>query len=230
MPETIIQQIKNADSDGRITIADSLSDDLITSWLSEDNWKVRNAAVKIIGELKLTTYTDTLIKFITDRTPAKFIDRLLGGDYYQVGFIRRNAAHALGCVGKPSPELTTALLIAINDKYWEVRAAAIEAFQKLYSEEPSGEIVQALLKALQDRKFEVVAQAVYALGALSPNEAVIRHFQKLYDHPNILVKTAIIGALKTLLKRGIVTDEKKVNDELNNIFIPGKYTFNLNNS
>lgn len=228
MPETIIQQIKNADSAGRTIIADSLSNDLINSWLSDNNWKVRNAAVKIIGELKLTTYSDTLIKFITDRTPAKFIDRLLGGDYYQVGFIRRNAAHALGRVGKPSPELTAALLTAIKDTYWEVRAAAIEAFQKLYSDESSTEIVQALMKALQDSKFEVVAQAVYALGVLSPNEAVIHHFQKLYDHPNILVKTAIIDTLKTLVKKGIVTDEKKVNDELNNIFIPGKYTFNNN--
>ena len=226
IPETILQKAKTAGTGEQKAIAQTLTEGLIDSWLSDSNWKVRNTAVKIICELRLTAYTGTLLSFITDRTPAKFFARLLGGDYYQVGFIRRNAAHAVGHLGTKSAAVVSALLTAMHDNYWEVRVEAIRAFRALYAGDAAPEIVQAITNALHDKAFEVVEQAVYALGELCVSGDVLPHFQWLYDHPNVLVKTALMQAIKTLYKRGIITDRNKIENELSNIFIPGKYELN----
>jgi len=223
---SLLTEIKNTkpDSPDRQNITDSLSYDLVTTWLNDPSWKIRNNAVKIIGELRLTGFTDTLANFVTDRTPAKFMDRILGGDYYQVGFIRRNASYALGYLNNTGEKVTAALLEASKDRYWEVRAEAINAIRKLYRNNVPPEILEAVSHALRDKNFEVVAQAVCTLGDLSTRENVVNDLRKTYDHPNIIVKTVVAETLKKLHERGVIKDRSKLTAELNNIFIPGIYS------
>lgn len=229
-PDSLLEEIKNTkpDSPERQNIADSISHDLITAWLNNPSWKIRNIGVKIIGELRLSEFTEILAKIVTDRTPAKLIDRMLGGDYYQVGFIRRNAAYALGCMDTAAENVTSALLEASQDRYWEVRAEAFNAMRRLYVKNVPSEILDTVSQALQDKSFEVVAQAVCTLGELATRGNVVYNLRKTYDHPNIIVKTVVVETLKKLHERGVIKDKAELSSELKNIFIPGIY-FLINN-
>lgn len=224
--DSLLTEIKNTkpDSPARHKIAGSLSHDLVSTWLDDPSWKIRNNAVKIISGLKLSDFTETLAEIVADRTPAKLKDRMLGGDYYQVGFIRRNAAYALGCMNNTGAIVTSALLKASKDRYWEVRAEAINAFRRLYTKNVPSDILEAVCHALQDKTFEVVAQAVCTLGNISTQENVVNDLRQTYDHPNIIVKTVVVEMLKKLHERGVIKDRTKLSEELKNIFIPGIYT------
>lgn len=225
-PEEIVIALKSSGNDTakREEIAGTLTGEQIKSWLENSNWKIRNWAVKIIDELRLSEYTENLIAMISDRTPAKFIDRVLGGDYYQVGFIRRNATTALGNIGSPSPEVSSVLIAALQDRYWEVRAKALSAIRKLYTKKAPEELMKAVVTSVKDKKFEVTARAIYTLGELSVGEDVVLHLRSSYNHPNIIVKTVAVEALKKLYDRGVLSDRDKLSKELENIFIPGRYT------
>ena len=54
-----------------------------------------NLGVKFVGLIRYRKEIPTLLSWIMDRTPAPRRQRLLGGDFLQVGFIRRNALQAL---------------------------------------------------------------------------------------------------------------------------------------
>jgi len=223
---SLLTDIKNTspESPERQKIADSISHDIVTTWLKDPSWKIRNNAVKIITALRLTEFTEILATILTDRTPAKLIDRLLGGDYYQVGFIRRNSAYALGFMKNTGEKVTSALLEASKDRYWEVRAEAINAMRRLYNKEVPSEILKTVSHALADKNFEVVAQAICTLGYLSIRENVVNDLRKTYDHPNIIVKTVVVETLKKLHDRGVIKEQTTLSEELKNIFIPGMYS------
>ncbi|MFC1477746.1 HEAT repeat domain-containing protein [candidate division KSB1 bacterium] len=222
-PFTLLTTIQNADSNTREKIAGTLDHDLMRKWLDHDNWKTRNAAVKIIGELKLSEYSDTLIGFITDRTPARFVDRIFGGDFHQVGFIRRNATAVLGNFAEPEKAVTDALIAAIGDPYWEVRAQGLRTCNKLFPGPAPDDILSSAEKALNDDVFEVAIEAVLFLAQKSGTTDVIDKFRALYDHPNSLVKQALIEAFKELYDRGIIKDKSLLVKEIQDIFIPGMY-------
>lgn len=224
--DTLLTEIKNTKpgSPERNKIANSISHDLVSTWLHDPSWKIRNNAVKIISDLRLSGFTETLANIMADRTPAKLIDRILGGDYYQVGFIRRNAAYALGYMNNTGSIVTSALLKASKDRYWEVRAEAINAIRRLYTDNVPTDILETVSHALQDKNFEVVAQAVCTLGILSTRENVVDDLRQTYDHPNLIVKTVVVETLKKLHERGVIKDRTKLSAELKNIFIPGIYS------
>jgi len=227
-PQTILAMLNDADDAARDTIARSIDTGLLDQWLSSRNWKIRNDAVKIIGELKLRDYTGVLIEMLTDRKPAKLIDRIFGGDFYQVGFIRRNAATALGKIGEPGKTVETALLTALNDPYWEVRTAAIKACAMIFTEGVPDALMRALAAKLDDRVFDVVAAAVRAANNRGAGKDILPRLRKLYDHPNSLVKLAVISTIRGLFERGVITDRKALESELRNIFVPGSYQMNAN--
>ena len=59
-----------------------------------------------------------MLAILNDRRPAAWYKRLLGGDYEQVGFVRRNALSAIGRLGGVTPDVEEALLAAaLSDPY-----------------------------------------------------------------------------------------------------------------
>jgi len=84
----------------------------------------------------------------------------------------------------------------------------------------------ALRNTLTDRDFEVLREAVLTLGLKGTGTHVLQSLKPLYDHPNVLVKAAIIEAIKTLFQRGIITSQEVVYKEIRNIFVPGKTGIN----
>ncbi len=63
--------------------------------LSHKPWQERNLGVKLIGFTQHREKIPTLLKMLCDRTPVSRIKRFFGGDFQQVGFIRRNIVQAL---------------------------------------------------------------------------------------------------------------------------------------
>ena len=59
----------------------------------------------------VTRYSNSL----SARTPATRLRRLLGGDFFQVGFIRRNALTSLARIDRHTPNLESALATADTD-------------------------------------------------------------------------------------------------------------------
>ena len=92
--------------------------------LTASDWNARNMGVKLIGLLKDETKIEHLLRFVEDRTPASRLHRLLGGDFKEVGFIRRNALTSLMVIDKYVPGLDRVLVAALKDPYYEVRVRA----------------------------------------------------------------------------------------------------------
>ena len=189
-------------------------------YLQSDNWKIRNVGVKLVGMLGFKEMIPELIKMLIDRTPDKFLNRLLGGDFVQVGFIRRNCIRSLIMLKESNREITEALHKALDDPYWEVRAEAVNAIAKLISKNALSDIEKKLIELLNDKRFEVVLSSVESLGLIARNREVLKHLRRLYYYPNQKVKMMLIKSLHNLFARGIITDEKELRDELNQIFIP----------
>ena len=101
------------------------------SLLVHSSWEQRNLGVKLLGLLQARDRVPLLLALLRDRRPAPFLKRLLGGDYVQVGFIRRNIVVALARLGQVTPEVEAALVEAFHDPYYEVRAEAARAASAL---------------------------------------------------------------------------------------------------
>jgi len=189
-------------------------------YLQSKNWKIRNVGVKLIGILKFKEMIPDLLIMLTDKTPDTFLNRLLGGDFVQVGFIRRNCIRSLIVLQESNNEIKEAIYKALSDPYWEVRAEAVLAVIKLLLKEDLKDIEESLMKLLDDRKFEVLVRSIEALGLVSKNKEILKSFRRLYYHPNNKVKCMLIKALHNLFKRGVISTEEELTNELNQIFVP----------
>jgi UDP-N-acetylglucosamine--N-acetylmuramyl-(pentapeptide) pyrophosphoryl-undecaprenol N-acetylglucosamine transferase len=97
------------------------------SLLIHPNWEERNVGVKLLGLLRAKEKIPLLLAVFHDRRPASALKRLFGGDFEQVGFIRRNIMTALMRMDEVTPEVEAALMLAFQDPYYEVRAEAARA-------------------------------------------------------------------------------------------------------
>ena len=189
-------------------------------YLQSEKWKIRNVGVKLVGMLGFREMIPELIKMLTDRTPDKFLNRLFGGDFVQVGFIRRNCIRSLVALKESNRAIREALYKALDDPYWEVRAEAVNAITKLFSKENLSDIEKKLIELLCDKKFEVILFTVESLGLIARDTGVLKHLRKLYFHPNQKVRLMLVKTLHNLFDRGIIPDKKDLTNELNQIFIP----------
>ncbi len=147
--------------------------------LTHPAWQDRNLGVKLVG---LTHYRDklpALLHMMVDRTPVGWLKRRLGGDFVQVGFIRRNIAQALRVINVINSEVEQHLLAAMEDPYYEVRAQACRTAAHFSASLAGKEVwLSAVLKRLQDDSFEVLVEAAEALGELGVDGRALRRFAR----------------------------------------------------
>lgn len=188
------------------------------------DWKIRNVAVKLTGVLKTSALLPNLIACVCNRTPASFFNRMFGGDYKEVGFVRRNAVRVLAHMGARTPDVYSALLTALSDPYYEVRSEAARAGRQLFAPDRTelAEFLTRLCTLTTDRNFEVLIAAIEALGELAPTIESTGNMRALSYHTNNRVKSAVAHAYKRLHERGIISMEE-YRTHLNMIFIPGGY-------
>jgi UDP-N-acetylglucosamine--N-acetylmuramyl-(pentapeptide) pyrophosphoryl-undecaprenol N-acetylglucosamine transferase len=135
------------------------------------------------------------------------LQKLFGGDYRQVGFIRRNALISLQILRRWSPEVEARVFEALDDAYYEVRAQAARTMghcaEHLFQRQA---VTEKLLSLIRDRSFEVVREAVLALGAVGGSREVVKGLLGLKEHHYWQVREAALRAVTMLVERGIVTD------------------------
>jgi UDP-N-acetylglucosamine--N-acetylmuramyl-(pentapeptide) pyrophosphoryl-undecaprenol N-acetylglucosamine transferase len=179
------------------------------SLLTSPSWPERNLGVKLVGLLKHEEKLPSLLHLLADRTPATRLQKLFGGDYRQVGFIRRNALIALQILRRWSPEVEARVFEALDDGYYEVRAQAARTMghcaEHLFQRQA---VTEKLLSLIRDRSFEVVREAVLALGAVGGSREVAKGLLELKEHHYWQVREAALRAVTMLVERGIVTDRE----------------------
>jgi UDP-N-acetylglucosamine--N-acetylmuramyl-(pentapeptide) pyrophosphoryl-undecaprenol N-acetylglucosamine transferase len=173
------------------------------SLLVSAEWERRNLGVKLIGLLHARDKTPLLLTLLSDRRPAPLIKRLFGGDFVQVGFVRRNIVAALGRLGMVSAEVQDALLAAFDDPYFEVRAEAARTSARLAARlSDRAGTVAALRRLLSDRWLEVASAAAQALGQVGHAHDALPALLALQDARLWRLRAAALEGLLTLVERG----------------------------
>ncbi len=177
------------------------------SLLTSPSWPERNLGVKLIGLLKHGEKLSSLLHLLADRTPASRLQKFFGGDYLQVGFIRRNALISLQILNMWGPEVEARVFEALDDGYYEVRAQAARTMGHCAEELLQKQAVaEKLLSLLKDRSFEVVREVVLALGTVGGDREVAKALLGLKEHHYWQVREAALRAVTMLVERGIITD------------------------
>jgi UDP-N-acetylglucosamine--N-acetylmuramyl-(pentapeptide) pyrophosphoryl-undecaprenol N-acetylglucosamine transferase len=175
------------------------------------HWNQRNVGIKLIGLLKDESKIDHLLRVLTDRTPVGWWRRLLGGDFYQVGFIRRNALVSLVLIDRHTEALEEALLTALSDPYYEVRAQAARALARFSQRLTAPSRFQkALMGMLADKSFEVIRESALALGSVGQDGYAIEALLGLRLHRYWQVRQAALLALAELARRSIPSDPERM--------------------
>jgi len=190
------------------------------SLLTSPNWPERNLGVKLIGLLKHEEKLSSLLHLLANRTPASRLQRLFGGDYREVGFIRRNILTSLQILNKWGPEVEARVFEALDDSYYEVRAQAARTMGHFAQELVQKQAVkEKLVNLIKDRSFEVVREVVLALGAVGEDREVVEALLGLKEHHYWQVREAALRGITELAKRGIVLDYDWLLNEISQFII-----------
>jgi UDP-N-acetylglucosamine--N-acetylmuramyl-(pentapeptide) pyrophosphoryl-undecaprenol N-acetylglucosamine transferase len=190
------------------------------SLLTSPSWPERNLGVKLMGLLKHEEKISSLLHLLANRTPASRLQRLFGGDYREVGFIRRNILTSLQILNQWDPEVEARVFESLDDSYYEVRAQAARTMGHFAQELVQKQAVkEKLLSLIKDRSFEVVREAVLALGAVGEDREVVEALLGLKEHHYWQVREAALRAVTVLAKRGIVLDYDWLLNEISQFII-----------
>jgi UDP-N-acetylglucosamine--N-acetylmuramyl-(pentapeptide) pyrophosphoryl-undecaprenol N-acetylglucosamine transferase len=179
----------------------------VSALLIHPSWQERNLGVKLLGLLRSGEKVPALLALFNERKPVSFFKRLFGGDYEQVGFIRRNIVTALIRINEFSPEVEEALLAALKDPYYEVRAEAAHAAAHFSSRLSNpGDFVSALMKLLPDPNIDVSAAAAETLGKLGGGNDALPALLALWDFRFWRMRAAVLRGILHLVERDQVAD------------------------
>ncbi len=174
--------------------------------LIHPQWQQRNLGVKLLGLLHARKRIPALAALFCDREPVSLFKRLLGGDFVQVGFIRRNIITAFVRLNECSPEVEKSLLLGLEDPYYEVRAEAARAAAcysaRLSSREP---FIAGLLKLLASPVIDVAAAAAEALGKLGGEHDALPVLLSMWNSKFWKVRAAVLRGIFYLVDRAEVT-------------------------
>jgi len=179
------------------------------SLLARRNWEARNLGVKLLGLLEGREKLPLVVALLKDRQPAPWYQRLFGGDFEQVGFIRRNALTTIARIGVVTPDVEDVLAAALADPYYEARAEAcraITALDRHLSDQGRARLIAGLVGLLGDRWLEVAAAAAEALGHVGGETDARPALLALVDHKYWLVRAAALRGLHALVERGRAGD------------------------
>jgi murein biosynthesis integral membrane protein MurJ len=164
----------------------------INLYLSSPSWEVRNVGIKLIGLFK-------------ERGKAPYLVELLAAGRGN-GFMRRNAVAALRALNPWSAEIEELMLRLLKDRYFEVRAAAME-----YLGQNIGEDEFATLRPVVHRRLERGSSeeriACLRLIARKGGLDDLPRLQRLYLDSNSLVREELLELLYSFYRRELLDGE-----------------------
>ncbi len=192
----------------------------VDGFLKDTRWKIRNEGVKLVGLLGYRDRLPFILWLLRDRTPAPWLQRLFGGDFRQVGFIRRNAVTTISQLGVYNESVRAVLLDLLNDPYYEVRSVAARTVAALAPDTGDKDIeaLNGLRSLLRDSSFEIKSAAILAMGKMGDG-AVLDDLRPFYLDPNWKVRQAVIDALTVLVRRRLIDDLAGLHEELDGILV-----------
>jgi len=179
------------------------------SLVAAARWESRNVGIKLMGLLQARDQVAVVLAILADRTPAAWYKRVVGGDFEQVGFIRRNALTTLARLGVVTPDVEAALLAAFSDPYYEARSEAAHATAALEASLSAGarpKLVAALIAGLKDPWLEVAAASAAALGRVGGETDALPALLELQTFKFWVVRAAGLRGLLSLVERGRAGD------------------------
>jgi UDP-N-acetylglucosamine--N-acetylmuramyl-(pentapeptide) pyrophosphoryl-undecaprenol N-acetylglucosamine transferase len=187
------------------------------SLLVSPRWERRNLGVKLVGLLQAREKLPLVVDLLKDRRPAPWYKRALGGDFEQVGFIRRNALTAIARLGIVTPSVEEVLVAAVSDPYYEVRSEAARtaaALEASLDGPARRRLIAALVGLLHDSWLEVAATAAEALGIIGGHDDALPELVALQSHRYWIVRAAGLRGLLSLLERGRAGDLDQLERQL----------------
>jgi UDP-N-acetylglucosamine--N-acetylmuramyl-(pentapeptide) pyrophosphoryl-undecaprenol N-acetylglucosamine transferase len=179
-----------------------------------EDWMERNLGVKLLGLLQAKQKIPALLTLFNDRKRVSPFKRLFGGDFVQVGFIRRNIITALVRINDLLPEVEKAILAGFEDPYYEVRteSALASAFfgNRLSSTKP---FIKALLNLLGESNIDVCSAAAEALGRIGSEHDAFPALLQLWDTRYWRLRTAALRGLVHLVERGQIANLKILEEQ-----------------
>jgi UDP-N-acetylglucosamine--N-acetylmuramyl-(pentapeptide) pyrophosphoryl-undecaprenol N-acetylglucosamine transferase len=174
--------------------------------LIHPSWQERNLGVKLLGLLHAKEKIPALLALFHDRKPASLLKRILGGDFEQVGFIRRNIIVALVRLNELSPEVEKALLSGLGDPYYEVQAESAHAAAWFGSRLSAPEnLIAVLLKLLTDKNIDVCVAAAEALGRIGGESNALPALLGLSEVRPWKLRAAVLRGILHMVERGEVS-------------------------
>ena len=181
----------------------SRADALLTS----QEWQKRNLGVKLLGLLDAREKIPVLLAMFNARKSVSLLKRLFGGDFEQVGFIRRNIVTVLVRLDTLTPEVESALLAGFDDPYYEVRAECAMAVSHFNERIAARDLfVGKLVNALSEANLDVSAAAAEALGSLGGENDALTALLGLSDTKYWRLRAAALRGILHLVRRGCVAD------------------------
>jgi UDP-N-acetylglucosamine--N-acetylmuramyl-(pentapeptide) pyrophosphoryl-undecaprenol N-acetylglucosamine transferase len=175
-----------------------------TTLLAHPMWQYRNEGVKMTGLLRHENKMELVLHMLTDRTPAKRLHRYFGGDFEQVGFIRRNALGAVALIGGYDREdVQEGVHAALQDPYYEVRSSALRLVRRFAHLQVGmdKQIAADVIKLTADPNLEVRWEALHTAGLVAQPEAVIEACRPHVMAPQAPIRDAVLRAYLALLER-----------------------------
>ena len=170
-------------------------------------WSERNLGVKLLGLLNAHEKIPEMLTLFNDRKRVSFLKRLCGGDFEQVGFIRRNIIIALVRLNVLTPEIEQTLLAGFKDPYYEVREecsrAAAHFGDRLSAKKP---FILALMKATEDPYLDVGVAAAESLGGLGGKNDTLSALLNLCDTKFWKLRAAALRGILHLVERDKISD------------------------
>lgn len=171
--------------------------------LVHGSWSLRNEGVKLIGLTRHESQRNLLAHLLRDRTPASRMHRLLGGDFQQVGFVRRNALSALALIGVYDDPVRCAIHDALEDPYYEVRSNALRLVRRMARQ---GERIDVGMSAMvadltRDPIVEVRWEAIHTFGHVGLPDDIIALCRPYAFASQPPVREAVLKAYHALVDR-----------------------------
>ena len=183
--------------------------------LIHPSWPERNLGVKLLGLLHAREKAPALVTLLKEKNPASFLKRCFGGDFEQVGFIRRNVVIALVRIDVIDAEIEAALLEALWDRYYEVRAEAARAAAHFGGRlQCRSRFVRVLLQNLGDRNLDASTAAAEALGVIGGERDALPDLLKLWDARFWKMRAAALTGILRMVERGEVSDRAALAAEI----------------
>ncbi len=192
-------------------------------YLASPRWEERNIGIKLVGLLGLCGRISLIAAMVYDRKSSRsLVRRMLGLEFKENDFVRRNCLVALGQVGIWNNEVREALMQGLADAYFEIRTAAARAAGAMatHVRDDAG-IMSSLEQLVDDPRFEVRSAALEALGETVQGQGWATRFTRFFLEHNWKVRKAALTALQRLSQRGVLSEEdiSLVEDDLQHILL-----------